>query len=187
MTVRFFGGWDYQNVDAYAPDFARVGYAKGVPMGGDLTQAPESTPPSFLIRAVRDPDGANLDRVQVIKGWRDELGELHEKIYNVALSDGRQVINGRVTPVGSTVSLIDASYRNSIGDPELATVWKDPDFNKDDLAFYYLRVLEIPTPRWPAYDAKAFNLKNLPKEILMITQERAYSSPIWYTPSGSIE
>ena len=152
-------------------------------MGGDLTQAPGETAPRFLIRAVKDPDGANLDRVQVIKGWRDTHGELHEKVYNVALSDGRQEnAEGRVSPVGNTVDVKDASYTNSIGDAELAVVWTDPDFKRDELAFYYLRVLEIPTPRWTAYDAKFFGLTNLPDEVPMMTQERAYTSPIWYTP-----
>ena len=183
ITVRFFGGWDYQPNEALRPDLARIGYSKGVPMGGDLANAAEGKSPSFLIRAVKDPDGANLDRVQVIKGWHDSQGELHERIYNVALSDGRTVDkHGRAPAVGSTVDVKDASYTNSIGDPELAVVWRDPDFDRDELAFYYLRVLEIPTPRWTAYDAKFFGLKDIPEEIPMITQERAYSSPIWYTP-----
>lgn len=183
MTVRFFGGWDYQTSDVFKPDLARTGYSKGVPMGGDLTNAPKGKAPNFLIRAVKDPDGANLDRVQVIKGWHDRHGELNEKIYNVALSDGRQEsLKGKVKPVGSTVDIPDASYTNSIGDPELAVVWQDPDFDKDELAFYYLRVLEIPTPRWTAYDAKFFGIKDIPEEVLMVTQERAYTSPIWFSP-----
>ncbi|MEE8399279.1 MAG: DUF3604 domain-containing protein [Desulfobacterales bacterium] len=183
ITVRFFGGWDYAPADAVRPDLARVGYAKGVPMGGDLTNAPGGKSPRFLIRAVKDPDGANLDRVQVIKGWRDKKDKLHEKIYNVALSDGRTVDSkGNAGPVGSTVDVRNASYTNSIGDPELAVVWTDPDFEREDLAFYYLRVLEIPTPRWTAYDAKFYGLKDLPENIPVITQERAYTSPIWYTP-----
>ena len=183
MTVLFFGGWDYALEDAMRPDLARIGYAKGVPMGGDLTEAPREKAPSFLIRAVKDPDGANLDRVQVIRGWRDAEGELHEKVHTVALSDGREEnAGGEVRPVGNTVDLKNASYTNSIGDPELAVVWTDPDFSKDELAFYYLRVLEIPTPRWTAYDAKFFGLTDLPDEIPMVTQERAYTSPIWYTP-----
>ena len=183
MTVRFFGGWDYADDDASRPDLARVGYAKGVPMGGDLAGAPTGKAPTFLIRAVKDPAGANLDRVQVIKGWRDEAGELHERIYNVALSDGRaENSEGEVEAVGSTVDVGGASYTNSIGDPELAVVWTDPDFDRAELAFYYLRVLEIPTPRWTAYDAKFYGLTDLPDEIPMVTQERAYTSPIWYTP-----
>jgi len=183
ISVRFFGGWDYHPGDALRPNLAQIGYSKGVPMGGDLANAAEGRSPSFLIRAVKDPDGANLDRVQVIKGWHDSAGQLHEKIYNVALSDGRLENKQRkVVAVGNTVNINDASYTNSIGDPELAIVWQDPDFDPDELAFYYLRVLEIPTPRWTAYDAKFFGLKDVPKEIPMITQERAYSSPIWYTP-----
>ena len=184
ITVRFFGGWDYQRDDAFRPDLAHIGYSKGVPMGGDLTAAPDDRSPRFLIRAVKDPDGANLDRVQVIKGWHDKQGELHEKIYNVALSDGRKENwRGKVNPVGNTVDIPIASYTNTIGDPELAIVWQDPDFDKDELAFYYLRVLEIPTPRWTAYDAKFFGLKDIPDEVPMVTQERAYASPIWYTPA----
>ena len=182
MSVRFFGGWDYEPSDAFKPDLASVGYNKGVPMGGDLVSAPAGTSPTFLIRAVKDPEGANLDRVQVIKGWHDVSGKIHEKIYNVALSDNRQDRGVKTEPVGSTVDVPNASYTNTIGSPELAVVWRDPDFDTDELAFYYLRVLEIPTPRWTAYDAKYFQLKDLPDEIPMVTQERAYTSPIWYTP-----
>jgi hypothetical protein len=183
MTVRFFGGWDYGTDDALHHNLAEVGYAKGVPMGGDLTHAPAGKAPTFLIRSVKDPDGANLDRVQVVKGWRDTNGGLHEKIYNVALSDGRVPdTSGKAPPVGSTVDVENASYTNGIGDPELAVVWEDPDFDPAEYGFYYLRVIEIPTPRWTAYDAKYYGLEDLPAEIPMITQERAYSSPIWYTP-----
>ena len=183
ITVRFFGGWDYAPDHAMRPDLARIGYAKGVPMGGDLTQAPEESAPNFLIRAVKDPDGANLDRVQVIKGWRDDDGELHEKVYNVALSDGREAdAGGEVKPVGNTVDVENASYTNSIGDAELAAVWTDPDFEKNELAFYYVRVLEIPTPRWTAYDAKFYGLTDLADDVPLMIQERAYTSPIWYTP-----
>lgn len=186
ITVRFFGGWDYEDDDAFRPDFARIGYENGVPMGGDLTAAPSGKAPKFLIRAVKDPDGANLDRVQIVKGWRGYDGVLHEKVYDAALSDGRKKsLRGKVRPVGNTVDVEDASYTNTIGDPELAVVWKDPDFNEKELAFYYLRVLEIPTPRWTAYDAKYFGLTDLPREISMITQERAYSSPIWYSPEDT--
>jgi len=184
MTVRFFGGWEYQADDAFKSDLAQIGYDKGVPMGGDLTSAPNGKAPNFLIRAVKDPDGANLDRIQVIKGWHDKQGELHEKIYDVALSDHRKVNwRGKVKPVGNTVDIPDASYTNTIGSPELAVVWTDPDFDKNELAFYYVRVLEIPTPRWTAYDAKFFGLTDIPKEVPMVTQERAYTSPIWYSPT----
>lgn len=183
ITIRFFGGWDYQSVDALLPNFAQVGYSKGVPMGGDLVNGARGKSPSFLIRALKDPDGANLDRVQVIKGWRDSKGQLHEKVYNVALSDDREEGPlGKVPLVGNSVNIKDASYTNSIGDSELAVVWEDPDFNRNELAFYYLRVLEIPTPRWTAYDAKFYDVKTVLSETPMMTQERAYSSPIWYTP-----
>ena len=152
-------------------------------MGGDLTDAPRGKSPTFLISALKDPDGAHLDRVQVIKGWRDAKGDLHERIYNVALSDGRENdAEGNAPPVGSTVDVENATYSNSIGDAELARVWEDPDFDPADLAFYYVRVLEIPTPRWTAYDAKHYSLKDLPDTIPMTTQERAYTSPIWYAP-----
>ena len=182
MTVRFFGGWGFVPEDAHRSNLARVGYEKGVPMGADLAHGPSGRSPTFLIRAVKDPDGANLDRAQVIKGWRDRGGELHEKVTNVALSDERHVgRGGKVEPVGNTVDLTNVTYLNSIGDPELAVVWQDPDFDPDEHAFYYLRVLEIPTPRWTAYDVKRFGLEDVPEEVTMITQERAYSSPIWYT------
>jgi hypothetical protein len=184
IMVRFFGGWDYQSDDAFKPDLARIGYQKGVPMGGDLTSAPKDKSPSFLIRAVKDPDGANLDRVQVVKGWLDAKGQVHEKIYNVALSNDRKDLGAKTKPVGNTFDLSNASYTNTIGAPELAAVWADPDFDANELAFYYLRVLEIPTPRWTAHDAKYFKLKAIPEAVPMITQERAYSSPIWYTPPG---
>ena len=185
MKVRFFGGWNFSPDHALRPDLAHIGYSKGVPMGGELTHAPEGAAPRFLIRAVKDPDGANLDRVQVIKGWRDALGKLHEKIYNVALSDDRKKgPNGKVPLVGSTVNVADASYTNSIGDPELAAMWVDPDFNKNEQAFYYVRVLEIPTPRWTAYDAKYFSIKEVPEKMSMVTQERAYTSAIWYLPDN---
>jgi len=184
MTVRFFGGWHYDREDAFHPDLARVGYEGGVPMGGDLINPPKGISPSFLIRAVRDPEGANLDRIQVIKGWRDLQGELHEKIYHVALSDDRKPNKeGKVAPIKPSVDIANASYKNIVGDPELAVVWMDPDFNREELAFYYVRVLEIPTPRWPAYDAKFFNLKDIPEDVPMVIQERAYTSPIWYSPS----
>ena len=185
IRVRFFGGWEYEAGDAQRSDLTRIGYSKGVPMGGDLVHAPKGKFPNFLISAVKDPDGANLDLVQVIKGWHDKQGELHERIYNVALSDGRKENKkGKAPPVGSTVDVKDASYTNSIGDPELAVVWQDPDFNKDEIAFYYVRVLEIPTPRWTAYDSKYFGLEDIPEEVPMVTQERAYTSPIWYSPTA---
>lgn len=184
ITVRFFGGWDFVARDATVSEVAAVGYAKGVPMGGDLSSGPNGRSPRFLVRALKDPEGGNLDRVQIIKGWRDAKGETHERVYEVALSDGRvQDSRGQVPPVGSTVDVADASYTNTIGDPELAAVWTDPDFRPDDLAFYYARVIEIPTPRWTAFDARFFGVDALPGQVPMITQERAYTSPIWYTPA----
>jgi hypothetical protein len=163
-------------------DFARQGYARGVPMGGDLKKAPKGKAPTLMIRAMRDPDNANLDRVQIIKGWLDKKGKTHERIYDVVCSDNRSIKKRRCNkPVGNTVNVADASYTNTIGDPLLTAYWKDPDFNRKQRAFYYVRVIEIPKPRWTAYDAKFFKVK-MPKEVTMVVQDRAYTSPIWYTP-----
>jgi hypothetical protein len=183
LLVRIFAGWDFIADDVQRHDFAKYGYQKGVPMGGDLAAAPEGKAPTFLIRALRDVDGANLDRVQVIKGWLDSKGETHEQIWDVAVSGDRKIeAEGRCkTPVGNTVNVPDASYRNTIGAPMLLGYWKDPKFNPKERAFYYVRVIEIPTPRWTAYDAKYFGVK-MPPEAPMTTTERAYTSPIWYTP-----
>jgi Protein of unknown function (DUF3604) len=183
IGVRFFGGWDFDSRDAQTRQPAAVGYEKGVPMGGDLSSAPSGASPTFLIAALKDPIGANLDRIQIIKGWQDG-NELRERIYDVAVSDGRTIgSDGRArTPVGNTVDVANATWTNSIGDAEMITVWTDPDFDPDQRAFYYVRVLEIPTPRWTAYDAKYFGLTNVDPEIPMIHQERVYTSPIWYTP-----
>jgi|TARA_Y100000310_G_scaffold261403_1_gene270707 hypothetical protein len=183
ITLRFFGGWDYAAADASSPELAAIGYRSGVPMGGDLTLGSEGTAPSFLVRAVKDPNGANLDRVQIIKGWRDGNGELMEEVHDVAWSDARKVgPDGKLPSVGATVNLTDASYRNSIGAAELSVTWIDPHFDAEEAAFYYVRVIQIPTPRWTSYDAAFYGLKDLPEEIPRVTQERAYSSPIWYTP-----
>jgi hypothetical protein len=183
LLVRVFGGWDFKALEVHRPDFARQGYARGVPMGGDLSNAPKGSAPSFMIRAMRDADGANLDRVQIIKGWLDDAGQTHERIYDVAVSDGRKIgPDGRCkTPVGNTVNVADASYTNTVGDPVMSAHWTDPNFNSKHAAFYYIRVIEIPTPRWTAYDAKFFNVK-MPKGTEMQVQDRAYTSPIWYTP-----
>jgi hypothetical protein len=180
ITVRFFGGWRFSEADADAPDVANVGYANGLPMGGEMTAAPAAAAPTFLIRAAKDPDRANLDRIQVVKGWLNTRGAQFERVYNVAASDARSIRRNELVPVGSTVDIANASYRNSIGDPELSVVWQDPNFDDRQPAFYYLRVLEIPTPRWTAYDAMRFSLQNVPSEVPMVSQERAYSSPIWY-------
>lgn len=182
IVLRFFGGWDFKQDAASRPDYVRIGYHQGVPMGGDLINVPEGEAPEFLIVASKDPQGANLDRIQVVKGWLDSDGLLQEKVYDVALSDGRKVNRpGKVKPLKHTVDLKTATYTNSIGEAQLATVWSDPDFNPEARAFYYVRVLEIPTPRWSTYDAAYFN-EPLSKEVPAIIQERAYSSPIWYTP-----
>jgi hypothetical protein len=181
IAVRVFGGWEFTADEVERQDFAREGYARGVPMGGDLASAPDGKAPSFIIRALRDPDNANLDRVQVIKGWLDD-GEVYERIYDVACADGRAIVNRRCErPVGSTVDVADASYTNTIGDVLLTAHWVDPDFDSEQRAFYYVRVIEIPKPRWTAYDAKFFNIK-MPDDVAMTVQDRAYTSPIWYTP-----
>jgi len=184
MVVRFFGGFDFEAKDAHDRMPASVGYAKGVPMGGDLHGAPAGKVPTFLAAALKDPIGANLDRIQIVKGWMDARGELQEKVFDVAWSDGRKPDpkTGKLPPVGSTVDVENATWTNSIGAPELVAVWKDPGFDPAQRAFYYARVIEIPTPRWTAYDAKRFGVKALPGTRMTIT-ERAYTSPIWYTPN----
>jgi hypothetical protein len=182
MVVRFFGGWDFEDNDARDRLPARVGYSKGVPMGGDLTQAPKGKSPTFLVAALKDAIGANLDRIQIIKGWMSRDGKVQEKVYDVVWSDGRKPgADGKVPPVGSTVDVEQATWTNTIGAPELISVWTDPDFDPALRAFYYVRVLEIPTPRWTAYDVKRFGNKPLPGTQMTVT-ERAYTSPIWYTP-----
>lgn len=185
LRVRLFAGWNYQSSDLDRSDFAEYAYNNGVPMGGDLTDAPANETPTLLVRTVRDPDGANLDRAQIIKGWLDSDGKTHEKIYDIAVSDGRTIgSDGRCkTPVGNTVSVEEASYTNAIGEPYLTAYWKDPDFDPKQKAFYYVRVLEIPTPSWIAFDAKVYGSK-IPEDADTIIQERAYTSPIWYTPSN---
>ena len=183
MTLRFFAGWDYAEGDAQHPDIAEIGYRLGVPMGGDLIQSEATKAPTFLVRATRDPDGANLDRLQIVKGWRDRNGKPREKVQDVAWSGDRMIGSDGVLPsVGSTVNLIDASYENTIGSPELSVAWTDPDFDAAEAAVYYVRVLQIPTPRWTTYDAKFYGLKEIQQKPPAVLQERAYSSPIWYTP-----
>jgi hypothetical protein len=183
LTVRVFAGWDFSADDVARPDFAVQGYSRGVPMGGDLTNAPAGKSPTIMIRAVRDPDGANLDRVQVVKGWLDGDGEMHERVYDIAVSDDRTIgSDGRAREsVGSTVDIANATYTNTIGDALMMANWVDPQFNPDEKAFYYVRVIEIPTPRWTAYDAKRFGV-TMPEEVRMTVTDRAYTSPIWYTP-----
>ncbi len=182
MTVRFFGGYDFADSDA-AGDVAKAGYSKGVPMGGDLKAAPAGKKAGFLIAAMKDPDGANLDRVQVIKGWLGADGKTHEKIYEVVWSGERKPdAAGKLPPVGNTVDVAKASYANSIGAAQLIAHWTDPDFDPALKAVYYVRVLEIPTPRWTAYDQMRFKDK-MPDNIPMSLQERAFTSPIWYSPN----
>ena len=183
MVVRLFGGWDFEPADANERVPAAIGYAKGVPMGGDLRTAPKGTSPTFIAAALKDAIGANLDRIQIIKGWVDKDGKTQERIFDVAVSGGRKIeADGRCkTAVGTTVDVANATWTNTIGAPELITVWKDPDFDPALRSFYYARILEIPTPRWTAYDAKRFGTKPLP-DTTMTLQERAYTSPIWYTP-----
>ena len=183
MRVRLFGGFDFEKSDELRRDLAKLGYSKGVPMGGDLPAAPEGKSPTLLVYSLRDPMGANLDRVQIIKCWLDAEGKSQERIFDVSVSDNREInADGRcTTPVGSTVDLSVPSWTNTIGASELGGVWTDPDFDPSQEALYYARVLEIPTPRWTAYDAVRFNIE-LPDSIPQVQQERAYTSPIWYSP-----
>ena len=183
MTVRVFAGWDFEAADVQRPDFAKSGYERGVPMGGDLRQAPDGKAPAFMIRALRDVDGANLDRVQIVKGWLDGKGEMQEQVYDVMCSENRAINNkGQCDkPVGNTVDIKTATYTNSIGEALMLAYWQDPAFDSKQRAFYYVRVLEIPTPRWSTYDAAFFGVE-LPKDVPPTHQERAYTSPIWYTP-----
>jgi hypothetical protein len=184
MIVRFFGGWDFTGMDAQNRLPAYVGYTKGVPMGGNLLPASDGKAPTFLVAALKDPLSGNLDRIQIVKGWLDKRGKTHEKVYDVVWSDDRKPNKkGKLPPVGNTVDVANATWSNTIGAPELITVWKDPDFDPKQRAFYYARVIEIPTPRWTAYEAERYGIK-MPSEIPMTTQERAYTSPIWYTPEG---
>jgi len=184
MIVRFFGGWDFEPGDAEDRLPAHTGYSKGVPMGADLGAARDGKAPTFLVAALKDPIGANLDRYQIVKGWLDADGELHEKVYDVVWSGDREPgEDGKVPPVGNTVDVKEATWTNTIGAPELITVWTDPDFDPSQPAFYYGRVLEIPKPRWTAYDAKFFGTEPLPGTTMTL-QDRAYTSPIWYTPKG---
>jgi hypothetical protein len=181
MRVRVFAGWSFAEEDLDRSDFAQHGYENGVPMGGDLSGA-EGEAPTLLVRALRDPDGANLDRVQVVKGWVDASGETQEQVYDIAWSDDRAIgPDGKLPAVGNTVDVENASYNNSIGEPYLQAFWTDPEFYPALRAFYYVRVLEIPTPRWTTYDAKIFGVAR-PDNVPATIQERAYTSPIWYTP-----
>jgi hypothetical protein len=184
MVVRFFGGFDFTDADAHTRLPGRTGYEKGVPMGGDLTSAPSGKAPTFLVAAAKDPYGANLDRYQIVKGWLDAKGAVHEKVYDVAWSNPetrKPGADGKLPAVGNTVDEKTVTWSNTIGTPELIAVWTDPEFDAKQRAFYYGRVIEIPTPRWVLYDAKYYGIQ-LPADAVTTTTERAYTSPIWYTP-----
>jgi len=182
MTVRFFGGWEFTDADAQSRMPAEAGYGKGVPMSGDLKNAPAGKAPTFLVAALKDPIGGNLDRIQIVKGWVDAKGERAEKVYDVVWSGDRKPgADGKLPAVGNTVDVPNATWTNTIGASELIAAWKDPSFDPKLRAVYYARVVEIPTPRWTAYDAKRFGVQ-MAKDVPMTTQERAYTSPIWYTP-----
>ena len=184
ILVRFWGGWEFEASDAASRLPGATGYTKGVPMGGDMPARPDGASPTFLVAALKDPYSGNLDRIQIVKGWLDDDGDTQEKVYNVVWGDAdrRQLDgDGKLAPVGNTVDVARATWTNTIGDPELITVWEDPDFDPDQRAFYYARVIEIPTPRWTAYDQLRYGI-TMSDEVPMTTQERAYTSPIWYTP-----
>jgi hypothetical protein len=184
MFVRFFGGWDFTDDDLGSRQPAFRGYEKGVPMGADLMRREGDGAPSFMVYALRDPIGANLDRIQIVKGWLDASGETQERVYDVAWSRGREPdADGVLPPVGNTVDVAAANWTNTIGASELGAVWTDPEFDPDQRAFYYARVIEIPTPRWIVYDAFRFGVE-IPEGAETVHQERAYTSPIWYTPEG---
>jgi hypothetical protein len=182
MLVRLFAGWDFTAADLARSDFAAQGYARGVPMGAELPKAPGGRAPVFLVQAMRDADGANLDRIQMVKGWLDADGRMHERVYDIAWSGKRKPgRDGKLPAVGNTVDVAQATYDNSIGAPYLAAHWRDSRFDPAQRAFYYVRVLEIPTPRWTTYDAKVFGTK-IPDGAPTSIQERAYTSPVWYSP-----
>ena len=183
MRVRLFAGWDFKPGDELVPDFVGLGYTRGVPMGARLNKPPKGATPTFIVRAMKDPDWANLDRIQIIKGWLDADGKAKERIYDIAVSGDRKIgADGRArTPVGTTVDIAKASYTNTIGAPFLAAHWRDPDFDPKERAFYYVRVLEIPTPRWTTFDAARFGVK-LPTRVPATVQDRAYTSSVWYSP-----
>jgi len=183
IPVRFFGGWDYAETDITDSRMAKIGYEKGVPMGNDLRAKPEkAAAPTFIVWARKDPDSANLDRIQIVKGW-SKGQQSFEKVYDVVWSGERQPDpkSGKLPPVGNTVDISNATYNNTIGATELSDVWTDPDFDPQNRAFYYVRVLEIPTPRWSTFDAIKLAIAPL-TEVSPTIQERAFSSPIWYSP-----
>jgi len=182
MLVRFFGGWDFSAQDTLSRTPGHIGYTKGVPMGSELKGA-KGTSPNFLVAARKDPFSGNLDRIQIVKGWLDKKGKAREKVYDVVWAGDREPgTDGKLPPVGNTVDVANATWTNTIGDPELIAVWQDPDFDPGQRAFYYARVLEIPTPRWTAYEVNRFPGAEVPEGTEMVQQDRAYTSAIWYTP-----
>jgi hypothetical protein len=182
ITLRVFGGYDFEDTEPGDPNWAEMGYQNGVPMGADLQANTNNKAPQLMIWALKGPNSGNLDRIQVIKGWVDADGKTYEKIHDVVWSGDRQINNvGKLPAIGNTVDIANASYTNTIGSTELKTVWTDPEFDASESAFYYVRVLEIPTPRWSTYDAKTLGIEP-PKDFPATIQERAWSSPIWYTP-----
>jgi hypothetical protein len=183
LTLRFFGGWDFAAADVESPEFVKRGYARGVAMGGELEAATGSKAPTFMAWAMKDPDGGNLDRIQIVKGWVDAKGTRQEKIYDVAWSGNRRIdAAGTLPSVGSTVDAAKATYANTIGAAQLRAAWTDPDFDPALHAFYYARAIEIPTPRWSTRDAVQLGIP-IPKGLPVSIQERGWSSPIWYSPS----
>jgi hypothetical protein len=181
ITVRVFAGWDFEPGEVHLPDFAAQGYDRGVPMGGDLFAGPEGAAPTIMVRALRDPDGANLDRVQIVKGWIDAAGEPQTRVFDAAWAGEREFgPDGKLPPVGSTVA--GAEFTNTVGAAALGAHWIDPEFDPSQRAYYYIRVLEIPTPSWLAYDEAFYGPLDLPADAVMVQQERAYTSPIWYSP-----
>ena len=187
LSVQMYGGFDFDGTELSAKNWAKAACLKGVPMGGDLTQAPDGKAPTFQIKARRDPDGANLDRIQIVKGWLKADGTTDEKIYNVTWSDPDKrtlADDGSIPSVGNTVDEKEATFKNNIGAATLSGSWTDPDFDPTQRSFYYVRVLEIPTPTWLAFDRKRFdNFAEMPKDLPYSHQERAFSSPVWYNPS----
>jgi hypothetical protein len=182
VQVRVFAGWDFSEADLRSDDFVKLGYSKGVSMGGDLSAATDGQVPRLMIAALKDPDGGNLDRLQVVKGWMDADGKTQEQVYDVACGGDRTLEeHGCSAPVGNTVDKATATYTNSIGAPSLDAIWTDPEFDASQMAFYYVRVIEIPTPRWTTFDAVRYSIP-LPDDVPVSQQDRAYTSPIWYTP-----
>ena len=182
--MRFFGGWDYAKDLVKDPEYVKIAYLDGVPMGGDLPEKPSAKKaPTFVVQALKDPESGNLDRIQIVKVWYDR-DHPREKVYDVVWSDGRVIDSktGKLPAVGNTVNVKKATYTNKIGDSQLSAVWTDPDFDPKLRAVYYVRVLEIPTPRWSTYDCAKLGIP-IPEGVPASIQERAWSSPIWYTPA----